>query len=190
MANFLSALKRTLEREGVQFDANGLVIPGKTGYVDDPDDPGDETNFGITAAVARKYYVGRMADMTYSVAGLIYQQEFWAKIRGSEIRDQGLAEEMFDTAVNMGPGVVVLFVQRALNVLNKQARLYPDVPADGACGPTTVDALNLALLIKNYPTILLKAIDSLQCVRYIELAEKNPRLEKYAPGWLLNRVDA
>ena len=40
----------------------------------------------------------------------------------------GVAAELFDTGVNMGPAVAVAFVQRALNALNRGARDYLPVP--------------------------------------------------------------
>ena len=47
---FQDALKRVLKHEG--------------GYIDHPSDPGGETNFGITKAVARNYgYSGSMRNI-------------------------------------------------------------------------------------------------------------------------------
>jgi lysozyme family protein len=39
-----------------------------------------------------------------------------------------LAAEMFDTAVNMGTGTAIGFLQRALNALNRNAVTIPTSP--------------------------------------------------------------
>ena len=48
--------------------------------------------------------------------------------------------ELFDTAVNQGTDQAATFLQRALNVLNKEGSWYPDVMADGCIGPMTLAA--------------------------------------------------
>jgi lysozyme family protein len=50
------------------------------GFVNDPNDAGGETNFGITKAVARANgYSGAMRDMTRGQALAIYRAEYWAR---------------------------------------------------------------------------------------------------------------
>lgn len=61
---FQDALKRVLQHEG--------------GYVDHPSDPGGETNFGITKAVARNYgYSGSMRNIPADVVEKIYKNQYW-----------------------------------------------------------------------------------------------------------------
>lgn len=190
MADFNAALKKVLRHEGVEFDQAGEPIPGHTGYVNHPDDPGGETNYGITKAEARLagYCMG-MADMTYGFAASIYREDYWNMIRGDEIPDQQIADELFDTAVNCGFGTVSKFLQRTLNVLNMRGASWPDLKVDGDIGPKTIEALRTALTWAPYYRLcILRAVDSLQCVRYIELAEYNPTFESFVPGWLRARV--
>ena len=190
MADFVQAVRKVLRHEGVNFGAQGLPIQGQTGWVNLEDDPGGETNYGITLRVARENgYDGPMRDLPYSVALSIYRRRYWDPIRGDEIPDQDIAEELLDTAVNCGLGVVTRFLQRVLNVLNDRERRYADLVVDGQIGPRTVAVLEKALsLAPWYRLCILRALDSLQCVRYIELAERDPKFEAFVPGWLRNRV--
>lgn len=190
MADSIKALKKVLRYEGVQFDTQGLPITGKTGYVNNPDDPGGETNYGITIAVARENgYTGAMKDIPFFVVQEIYRKKYMDLIRIESIPDQEIAEELLDTGINCGMGVVVNFLQRVLNVLNKKATLYPDVKVDSICGTGTISALQQALNVAPwYRLCILRALDALQCVRYISLAERDSKFETFIPGWLRNRV--
>ncbi len=188
MADFKKAIAKIWRHEGVAFDAQGRVV--NSGYVNDADDPGGETNFGITIATAcRNGYTKPMSEMSLDDAEAIYRAEFWNVMNGDKVEDQDVAEELFDTAVNCGTEKSAEFLQRALNVLNKKATLYPDVTVDGHAGPQTIDALNAALKsTPRHKVCILRALDSLQAVHYITISERNPRLEKFVPGWLWARV--
>jgi lysozyme family protein len=190
MADFEKAILKILKHEGVQFDDEGNPIAGKTGYVNNPDDPGGETNYGITQRVARAngYYL-QMSEIPYDVVRWIYRKMYWDKLQADMITDDAIAIEMFDTAVNCGVETVVTYLQRTLNVMNKKANLYPDIEADGICGTQTIETLEKALSVEPwYRLCILRAIDSLQCVRYIGLAERDNKFETFLPGWLRNRV--
>lgn len=101
------------------------------------------------------------------------------------------SEELFDTGVNCGMPTVKRFLQRTLNVLNVNGTRYPDLVVDGLIGPRTMAALKRALAVAPwYRLCILRALDSLQCVRYIELAERNEKFESFVPGWLRVRVGA
>jgi lysozyme family protein len=99
-----------------------------------------------------------------------------------------LASELFDTGVNMGPGVAIGYMQRALNALNRGASDYPDVAVDGAAGPKTLAALDGFLARRGSDAVLVRAVDALQGARYIALAEARPADEAFVYGWLANRV--
>ncbi len=193
VSDFRKALVITLIREGVSFDELGNPIPEHTGYVFDPDDPGGETNYGITKRTARRYgYFGSMKEIPYEIVESIYRQEYWNKVCGNYIADQDISNEMFDTSVLCGPEVVIEFMQRSLNVMNRNGALYPDVLVDGFMdeGGETIKALNLSLTIAPYyKANILKALNCLQGWYLITRAENNPRLEKFVPGWFRIRIN-
>jgi lysozyme family protein len=170
------------------------IVQVEGGYANDPNDSGGETNWGVTVAVARAFgYAGHMRDMTKAQACAIYKSRYWDPLRLDDIvlLDPLLTAELLDTGVNMGVDRAGAFLQRALNALNKQGTLYPDVTVDGRVGPMTVAALREYLqrrVGQDGVTVLLRALNSLQGAYYIELAERRQKDEDFVFGWLRNRV--
>jgi len=186
MADFDPAFQKTLRHEGVIIGDKGVPIPGLTGYSNHPLDPGKETNYGITIGAAREHgYKGDMKDLPFYLARQYYYAGYWVKVGGETLKDQAIAEEMYDTAVNCGVATAVTFLQRTLNVLNGRGQRFGDITVDGVFGAQTLMALSGALSVAPYyHDIILRALDSLQCVRYIELAEKDDKFETFVPGWI------
>jgi len=169
------------------------VVAREGGYSNHPADRGGPTRFGITEAVARANgYAGDMRSFPREQALTIYRKLYWSR-PGFELvalRAPLIAEELFDTGVNMGPAVAAGFLQRALNALNRGASDYPDLAPDGQIGPGTLRALDGFLKVRG-PTgerVLLKGIEALQGERYVALAERRPANEAFLYGWLANRI--
>lgn len=118
MSNFDQAFIELLGHEG--------------GYSNDPNDPGGETNWGITVAVARENgYIGSMKDMDQSVAKAIYTKKYW--LEAFEQLPYPVAFQVFDAAVNSGVGQAVRWLQRAVGAAD-----------DGKLGPVTLQAAKAA----------------------------------------------
>ncbi|MFN9880213.1 MAG: glycoside hydrolase family 108 protein [Planctomycetota bacterium] len=146
MAEFEIAFDETMLHEG--------------GYVDDPDDRGGETYRGV----ARKFHqawpgwkivdelkrekpdsFADLLDQKQELQTLVasfYREQFWRPIRGEQLSDQALANELFDTAVNQGVGTAIRFWQEALNLLNRNAKDYPEIEVDGVAGERTLATTN------------------------------------------------
>lgn len=159
------------------------------GYVNDPNDRGGETNWGVTIAVARENgYTGPMRDMTREQALDIYRKQYFFRPNFDKVMtlSSAVAAELFDTGVNMGPAVAARFLQRSLNALNNQARHFPDLKIDGQIGNATLSALETYLRRRGDEgeRRLLKALNCLQGARYIELAEQRQANETFLFGWL------
>lgn len=166
------------------------IIHIEGGYVDDVDDSGGETNFGITSAVAlTNGYTGRMRDLPREVAFDIYVARYWDVVHGDGLArlSERVTRELVDTAVNMGPGRAGTFLQRALNVLNDRQMLYVDLTVDGAIGPATLHALGEYLAVRG-ENVLVNMLNCLQGAFYVELAERREKDEKFIYGWFGNRV--
>ena len=169
------------------------VIDREGGYANHPADRGGPTRYGITQQVARTSgYTGDMRDFPRHQAEDLYRRLYWTRPAFDQIapRAPRIAEELFDTGVNMGPAVAATFLQRALNALNRGATDYPDMTLDGRISPATLTALD-AFLARRNPggeTVLLKAIEALQGERYVALAETRPANEAFLYGWLANRT--
>lgn len=169
------------------------LIGREGGFTNHPADRGGPTNWGITQQVARAYgYAGDMRDLERDEAKAIYRKRYWDRPGFADVatRYPALAAELFDTGVNMGPPTAAKYLQRSLNVLNRQARDYGDVPTDGDIGPMTLAALDAYKRRRGDvgERVLFKAVDALQGARYIEIAEHSPSQEAFVFGWLRTRV--
>lgn len=169
------------------------VIGIEGGYTNNPADSGGETIWGITAAVARvEGYTGRMQDMSRDQAKQIYLRRFWIGPKFADVSSRAptIAAELFDTGVNCGTATASMMLQRALNVLNNQATLYPDLKVDGAIGPATLFALDAFFKKrgKEGASVLLTILNCLQGERYVDLAERRQKDESFIYGWVKNRV--
>ena len=169
------------------------VIAREGGYSNHPADRGGPTNFGITQAVARANgFMGDMRALPRSVAEAIYRRLYWEKPGYAFVAElaPAVAEELFDTAVNMGPGTASGFLQRALNALNRNGQDYADLKVDRSVGARTLGALGIFLKLRGKAgeKVLLKALEALQGERYLALAESRPANEAFLYGWLANRI--
>ena len=175
-------------------DAMIETLVGKEGgYSNHPSDTGGETIWGITVAVARANgYTGPMRSMPRDTAKDIYRRKYFVLPGFDRVAKQSaaVAEELFDTGVNMGPSVASTFLQRLLNGLNRQGKDYADIGVDGDIGPATLRALKayLAKRGKDGERALLKGLNALQGARYVALAEGRSANEDFLHGWLLNRL--
>lgn len=116
MMNFDIAFERLIGHEG--------------GYVNHPEDPGGETNWGVTLRTAREAgYTGSMRDLTRDQAKEIYRTAYWGRAQAEQY-DGAIAFQVFDAAVNHGIGQAIRFLQRAVGVAD-----------DGAVGPVTLAAV-------------------------------------------------
>lgn len=116
----------------IDFDtAFERLIGHEGGYVNHPNDPGGETNWGITIRTARTNgYNGPMNLMERDEAKEIYRLGYWGRARSDEY-DSAIGFQVFDAGVNHGIGNAIRFLQRAVGVAD-----------DGVIGPVTVGKIN------------------------------------------------
>jgi lysozyme family protein len=88
------------------------VMGHEAGYVNDPNDPGGETKWGISK---RSYPHLDIKSLTREDARAIYRRDFWQRIRADKLAD-GVAYQLFDFAVNSGIETAIRYLQRALLV--------------------------------------------------------------------------
>lgn len=169
------------------------IINIEGGYVNDENDSGGETRYGITKVVARDNgYIGDMRELPRSVAFKIYADRYWEALRLSsiEVLSERIAEELADTGVNMGVSRAATFLQRSLNVLNAKGKIFQDLTVDGALGSKTVTALRDYLRYRPHggERVLLKMLNCLQGAFYVDLAERREKDETFIYGWFNNRI--
>lgn len=169
------------------------VIAREKGYVDDPNDRGGPTNYGITVAVARQNgYFGDMRELPVALARNIYRNRYIVEPAFDKVAlvDEGVAAELIDTGVNMGPGSAAQFFQRLLNCFNVDGSKYSDVFVDGRVGDVTVSAFRVYMRWRGAEgaAVMCEALNDLQGSRYVDLAEKDHSQRKFFYGWIKERV--
>lgn len=186
MADFQKALNLVLQHEG--------------GYANDPVDRGGETYRGVARRVHPNWAGWRRIDALKSRQGFpatldtdsglqqavadFYRVNYWAPIKGDQMNDDALAQELFDTAVNMGVRRAVRFFQEALNLLNRDQKNYEDLTVDGWLGDKSLAALSALLRSDQNSRHLLRLLNALQAAHYIEIMRNDPTQERFARGWL------
>ena len=114
MANFDIAFKRTAKFEG--------------GYVYDPDDNGGETYAGISRKANPKWAGWKTIDSAKKKSNFpkslkndiilqtqvktLYRTNYWNTIWGDKITNQDVANDLYDTGVNMGVAMSIKLAQR------------------------------------------------------------------------------
>lgn len=173
--DFEKAVKNVLEREGI--------------LTDDPDDSGGLTKYGISQ---KSFPNMDIKNLTREHAIEIYRDLYWDRAGASKIQSQLIAEELFDTAVNMGVTTAVTILQRSVNRLSKmlcdagyssqKTVLY----VDGIFGPNTENAANR--LVARWDTTLWKIMNYLQFSQYEMLVQNRPANAKFLLGWINRRT--
>lgn len=169
------------------------VIGKEGGYSDHPSDRGGPTRWGITERVARANgYKGDMRSLPREEAVRIYKREYVIKPGFAAVAaiDPEIGEELVDTGVNMGVGWPPLFLQQALNALNRQGKDYADILVDGDIGPATLAALKAYLNKRGREGVgvMLVALNVQQGARYFDITTARQKNEDFFYGWLRSRV--
>ena len=142
------------------------------GYVNHPEDPGGETNLGVTKRVYEEHGgTKNMKDLTVEDVAPIYKKGYWDKMKGDEL-PSGLDLCVFDFGVNAGPG-------RAAKYLQTMIGSTPD----GGIGPMTLKAVSE--YVEEHG--LVKAIENYQDARQ-SYYEKLSTFDTFGRGWT-RRVD-
>lgn len=183
MADFILAHKITSLNEG--------------GYVNDPNDKGGETYRGISRRMHPDWkgwmivdnykkikQLGRnefinSADLEWHVESF-YKENFWNINNLSALNNQEIANELFDTGVNMGTKTAAKFLQKAINLLNRNQKDYQDIDEDGIIGSITINLVNT----HKYQNAVLRTINGLQFMKYVEICERDKSQENNFRGWL------
>lgn len=147
-----------------------VVLDHEGGYVNDPRDPGGETNWGISK---RAYPNLDIANLTRADAIAIYYKDFWQRYNYAQLQDDIVATKLLDMAVNMGPATAHRLLQEALVFLG-----HP-VAVDGIIGPQTIAAAN-----KADPKRLLQVLRWMAAHHYYRIAAQRPQSRAFLIGWL------
>lgn len=134
------------------------------GYVDDPNDAGGETKYGIAKNANPSLDI---KNLKWADAKEVYFNHYW--LAGSCDKMPGrVASLHFDGCVNNGVGAASKFLQRAVSVDD-----------DGNIGPHTLDAIN-----NGDEYAICQAICDQRIDYYNRIVARKPDQKKYLTGWL------
>jgi lysozyme family protein len=156
------------------------IVAREGGYVDDPDDPGGPTKFGVTIHTARRLGLDLDADgdvdaadvrqLTRQQAVEIFVREYFERPRIGML-PEALQPSVFDMQVNAGAQAVRI-LQRLLRDMGLE------IAVDGVIGPETARAAQVALEMA--PDHLVDAYGIARRNFYYALADRRPASRKYA----------
>jgi lysozyme family protein len=106
-------------------EAFEIVIGHEGGYVNDPNDLGGETKFGISK---RAFPNEDIKNLTLEKAKNLYKANYWDKCN-CELLPEAIRYPLFDYAVNAGVRSACVDLQSLLGVI-----------ADGVIGPKTIES--------------------------------------------------
>lgn len=141
--------------------ALAFVLEREGGYSNDANDPGGETNFGISK---RAYPHLNMKALTREDAVAIYWGDYWIPCRCDSLPDE-VAIMVFDCAVNQGVEFAKRTLQQTLGVV-----------VDGDIGPKTQQAAKRAsvgVVVGDYASARIR--------RYLGM--NNAAEERFERGW-------
>jgi lysozyme family protein len=160
------------------IDALPFVLQWEGGYVNHPNDPGGATNKGVTQKVYDAWRsknglpVRDVRQLEERELQALYESGYWVPPKCPALASP-LDLVQFDTAVNMGVGRAVKFLQKAVGA-----------EPDGAYGPGTQRCVDNC----DTGTALIAYCDIREAY-YRSLASNNPKLAVFLKGWL-NRLNA
>ena len=159
--NFDSCLEHVLHSEG--------------GYVNHPQDPGRETNLGVTRRVwqdwvKRELHDDEMRHLTPDMVAPLYKARYWDAVKGDDL-PSGLDLCVFDCAVNAGVSRAARFLQHTVGAVE-----------DGVLGPKTLE-----LVKTKGATALIADFCAQREMHYKSL----PTFATFGKGWMarLDRVE-
>ena len=163
MADFLIAFEKTIVDEGgyvlhtVPGDTGGMTYAG---IARNPNPQWPGWNLIDNGAIDNPLLTGMVRNF--------YKVEFWDRIRGDEITNQIVAENLFNFGVNTGIKVAV-----------KLAQLIVGATPDGAVGDVTLQKFN-----NIDGEAFKKAYALAKITRYADICNKNKTQSKFLLGWI------
>ena len=163
----------------VDFDRSlAFVLKMEGGYVNDPDDSGGATNFGVTTKNYDKWRddqgLGVLPVNLISVdeVRVIYRTQYWQKARCDDL-PWPVCLAHFDGFVQHRPRVASEVLQRATNYVAREP-----LRIDGMVGPMTLEAAR-----RQDPKMLVRSLVIERLFVYSKIVERNRTQVKFLKLW-------
>lgn len=180
-----------------------LAREGGGAFTNRAADKGGPTRWGIDAATLGAWRkLGRPATadevkaLGQTEALTIYRQRYFVLPGFDRVAavSPRIAEELLDSGVNLGPQWPSTWLQRSLNLSNRQGQDFQDVGVDGGIGAKTIIALQALLQrrgVRIGEDLVLKCLNGFQFSRYVQITESGgpdgPN-ETFFVGWVESRI--
>jgi lysozyme family protein len=163
------------------------VLRHEGGFVEDANDPGGATNFGVSMRwlvsqgmlTTLEHQTGTddavtaVKKMTKEDAEAFYQKFWWDAYKYGTVNSQIIANKILDMAVNLGAPRAHRMVQAAVGV-----------KTDGVLGPGSYGEIN-----HTSPGSLLLTLQNTQAQFYKNLVAQKPQMQEFLQGWLNRAYD-
>ena len=136
----------------------------KVGYVNDRDDRGGETKFGVAQKANPELNI---AELDWEGASKVYEQKYWLAGKCDKLPEK-VAFAHFDACINHGVKQATALLQRAIGAAE-----------DGVLGPKTLEAVN-----KLNPEYVVTEQLKKRRELFKFICMKNPSQSKFLAGWL------
>lgn len=156
------------------------IVAREGGYVNDPDDPGGATNYGVTLATLQRLGIDKTGDGRVDVADVkalsradasrIYVEHYFRRPRLAEL-PASVQASVFDMYVNAGTNAIKI-LQRLVT------RMGFPATDDGMIGPATIRAATQADLAA--PGYFADAYGIARRNYYYALGDARPASRKFA----------
>lgn len=160
-----------------------VVLQHEGGWVNNPKDPGGETNFGWSMLMIKRlgltpeqlgvpnFDPGCLKLMTVETAKALYRAHFWSPYF-DQILDQTAATKLFDFGVNAGMEHGIQVAQRAATDSGHPTAV------DGVVGPGTIKAINAS------GSAFVPAMAKEMEAYYRAVVAHRPASAEFLPNWL------
>mgnify|MGYP001300207971 CR=1 FL=1 len=156
------------------------IVAREGGFVNDPDDPGGPTNFGVTLGTLQrlgldvdrdgKIDIDDVRTLQPAHAEVIFVEHYFERT-GIRALPAVLQASVFDMYVNAGRAAVRILQQLLVEMGHP-------IVVDGAIGPQTVEAAEVAAALA--PQYLADAYGIARRNFYLRLADARPASRKFA----------
>ena len=148
-----------------------IVLDHEGGYVNDPDDAGGETKYGI----AKRWYPDvDIKNLTKEQAKKIYHTDYWRRGKCDSVPPQ-LRHIYFDMCVNFGRSGAVKVLQQAANSKSRNK-----ISVDGGIWPATLNAIQ---------KISVDVVRAYRVLRFANIVIDKPNQEKFWLGWFRRAIE-
>lgn len=200
----LLALTTCTPAHAAQFEPvfKNTILPHEGGFTRDRNDPGNWTGgvvgkgllLGTNRGIAANTYGMELRRKGKSIKGLtladterLYKRDFWDSKALGVLKSQGIAEELCDEIVNMGPGGGrALLAKQFIEIGWSTGKAPPVMPQ---FTPATMAWINQYTATRANRIAFYNGLRIKRVKFYVNLAKRKPHMRAYVLSWADRATD-